>query len=304
MKDVRNTFYWDENRKMLTENETGIPGLRLFGHDKRMNSSGSNRLHYHADAMEITYVVKGMRIFSVGGKDIYATGGEAYTTFLNEPHSVGNQSQGYGEIFWVQIEFTKPEGFLGLSAPWDRIMYNRLLDFNRRKVKLDKFNSKILEQAINFFMSDSEIEKSIAHINILAFINSVLDSNNRSENVLTKDIEAAVNYIKSKLYEDINFEDLSRVSGLSISGLKYKFCEQVGMPPMQYVNYLKIEEAKRLIEKGEKMVDISKKLGFSSNSHFSYVFKKIMGITPTKYKSRVEENMKSQNGWHTARTGT
>jgi AraC-like DNA-binding protein len=238
-----------------------------------------------------------MRIFSVGGADHYATGGEAYTTFLNEPHSTGNQSQGYGEIFWIQIEFTNPEGFLGLSSPWDKIMYNRLLAFNRRKVKLDKFNSKILEQAINFFVSDSEVEKSIAHINLLSFINSVLDSNNSSESVLTDDIHAAVNYIKSNIYEDIKFEDLSKISGLSISGLKYKFCEQVGMPPMQYVNYIKIEEAKRLIEQGEKMVEISEKLGFSSNSHFSYVFKKIMGITPTKYKTRVEENLRNQAGW-------
>ena len=58
MRDVRNTYFWDENRKMLTDNETLIPGLRLFGQDKRMNSSGSNRLHYHAEAMEITYVVR------------------------------------------------------------------------------------------------------------------------------------------------------------------------------------------------------------------------------------------------------
>lgn len=289
MKDLRDSYFWDEKRKILTYNEIGITGIRLLGHDMRKNQKGSIKMHYHKDAMEITYVVQGLRTYSVQNEDNYASGGEAYITFANEPHSVGTKSQGFGEYFWAQISFEQVEGFLGLSHPWDKILYQRLQQLDVRKVKLNQQFSKQLEKCIHGFRSEDACERSDAHMIFLNFISALLDSKRHGENEFTEDINRAIEYIKNHLYQNIEFEDLAKVSGLSISGLKHKFGEQVGMPPMQYLNYAKVEEAKRLIEHDYKFNDIADKLGFASNSHFAAVFKKIMSISPTEYKERFEK---------------
>lgn len=287
MKDLRDSYVWDEKRRILTYNEIGITGIRLLGHDRRKTQKGSIKLHYHKDAMEITYVVQGLRTYSVENADYFASGGEAYITYVNEPHSVGTKSQGFGEYFWVQIAFDQEDGFLGLSHPWDTILYQRLQQLDVRKVKLNQQFSKLLEKCIHGFVSADACERSNAHMIFLNFINELLASSGCGENEFTEDIKRTIEYIKNHLYCSIAFEDLAQVSGLSVSGLKHKFGEQVGMPPMQFLNYAKVEEAKRLIEAGCKFGEIADKLGFSSNSHFASVFKKIMSISPSEYKERL-----------------
>lgn len=289
MKDLRDTFLWIENRKLLTVEETGIKGLRLLGHDTCKNARGSNKFHYHKDAMEITYIVQGMRTYSVKEEDFFAAGGYAYITFPNEPHNVGNQSHGIGNYFWMQIAFEGSDGFMGLTAPWDQLLYQRLLELKSRKVRIDKHFSKTLECCIHKFVQPDPESKSEAHLLFLSFLNELLKAGNQGEVPWSEDITKIIHHIKAHLYEDIQFEDLSDISGLSVSGLKHKFTDQVGIPPMQYVNYLKIEEAKRLIETGEKFSDIAVKLGFASKSHFSAVFKKLLTITPSDYKRRMKE---------------
>ncbi len=288
MKDLRDSYIWDEKRKILTYEEMKIKGLRLLGHDMRKTQKGSMKQHYHKNAMEITYVVQGMRTYSVGSEDYFASGGEAYVTFIDEPHSVGTKSQGFGEYFWIQIEFDDAEGFLGLASPLDRIMYDRLRGLDARKIKLSKQHARILERCMDGFVNGNEWERSGSHILFLNFINELLENEKHGKNEPSSDIKLAIDYINKNVYNNIEFEDLAKASGLSVSGLKHKFGEQVGMPPMQFLNYTKVEEAKRLIESGMKFNEISERLGFSSNSHFASVFRKIMSISPSEYKSRLE----------------
>ena len=51
---------------------------------------------------------------------------------------------------------------------------------------------------------------------------------------------------------------------------------------------LKIDEAKKLIRRGNTFADISNKLYFDSVSHFSLVFKRYTGMTPREYKTSIK----------------
>jgi AraC-like DNA-binding protein len=52
---------------------------------------------------------------------------------------------------------------------------------------------------------------------------------------------------------------------------------------MQYYQGLKIEEAKRLLDKNERVTAVSEKLSFESPQYFAKVFKQRVGKTPTEY---------------------
>ena len=57
---------------------------------------------------------------------------------------------------------------------------------------------------------------------------------------------------------------------------------------MEYVNILKIAEAKKLIrEKNNNFMQISNMLNFNNPHYFSKVFKKITGLSPREYMNTV-----------------
>jgi AraC family transcriptional regulator len=64
---------------------------------------------------------------------------------------------------------------------------------------------------------------------------------------------------------------------------------ETGMAPGRYIENLRIERAKALIEAAElPLVEIAHQTGFSDQSHFTRRFRKAVGMTPGAYarKSR------------------
>lgn len=66
------------------------------------------------------------------------------------------------------------------------------------------------------------------------------------------------------------------------------FREVTGDSPVEYWITLKIREAKRLIREGHmNITQIADALGYSSIHHFTRMFKRVTGLSPTAYKSTI-----------------
>ena len=83
--------------------------------------------------------------------------------------------------------------------------------------------------------------------------------------------------------------------GLSSSWLSTKFKEEVGIGFIEYLNKVRVNEAKRLIDEGEYMIyEVSEKTGFASSQYFSKIFKQITGLTPNEYKRLSKKSEREQ----------
>ncbi len=97
------------------------------------------------------------------------------------------------------------------------------------------------------------------------------------------------NYVRRHLSEPISTEKIAESMFLSRSRLSVKFREETGVTLTDFILREKTEEAKRLLRYTEKSaVAISNYLGFSSQSHFSRVFKKYAGCQPNEYRKRYD----------------
>lgn len=95
------------------------------------------------------------------------------------------------------------------------------------------------------------------------------------------------NYIQHHLSEPITAENIAKELYLSRPYLSRKFIEETGESLTDFILKEKTEEAKRLLRYSEKsLTAISNYLGFSSQSHFSRVFKKYTGTTPGEYREQ------------------
>lgn len=102
-------------------------------------------------------------------------------------------------------------------------------------------------------------------------------------------IRRAKKYILYNLYKKIEAEDIAKDLKISKSYLSRKFKSSINMSVPQYINQLKIEEAKKLILFSDKSLsEISAILAFSSQSYFQQIFKKTVGMTPVEYKKSEE----------------
>ena len=97
----------------------------------------------------------------------------------------------------------------------------------------------------------------------------------------------AAGYIRRHLSEPITVEDIAKDLYLSRPYLSRKFAQETGESLTDFILKEKTEEAKRLLRYSDKPLSaISSYLGFSSQSHFSRVFKKYANCTPGEYRAK------------------
>ena len=98
---------------------------------------------------------------------------------------------------------------------------------------------------------------------------------------------AVANYIQHHMSEPIRTEKMAQELFMSRPYLSTKFKEETGETLTDFILKEKTEEAKRLLRYSDKSsTAIGSYLGFSSPGHFSRVFKKYTGRTPSEYREK------------------
>ena len=103
----------------------------------------------------------------------------------------------------------------------------------------------------------------------------------------SKLVTDVANYIQHHLSEPITAEDIAKELYLSRPYLSRKFIAETGESLTDFILKEKISEAKRLLRYSDKsLTAIGNFLGFSSQGHFSRVFKRYTGLTPGEYRAK------------------
>lgn len=100
----------------------------------------------------------------------------------------------------------------------------------------------------------------------------------------SEEIQKSCIYMEQHYARQITLDELSRLSNLNKYTLLRNFTKQRGVTPYQYLEAIRIGEAKKLLEKGVEPLDAAMQTGFSDQSHFTKFFKKLIGLTPRQYQ--------------------
>ena len=100
-------------------------------------------------------------------------------------------------------------------------------------------------------------------------------------------IQRARRYIEDCFAEGMTLNELAREVALSPYYLLRVFHAEVGMPPYAYLESVRIRHAQRLIKAGRALAEVAIQAGFSSQSHMTRHFKRIIGVTPGQYAREV-----------------
>ena len=157
--------------------------------------------------------------------------------------------------------FAPPVVFHSELVPLLRELHMIIMEEERgfRKEEIFFF---LLEQLIKEF-SEEGIEPSLAEEN--------------------RETRIICNFLEENYMKNITLDELSELTGLSKYYLLRSFTKQKGISPYRYLETIRIDRAKKLLEKGVLPIEAALQTGFADQSHFSNFFKKFIGLTLKQY---------------------
>lgn len=98
-------------------------------------------------------------------------------------------------------------------------------------------------------------------------------------------IEEMIEYIGIHYMEDLKLMDLARQFGFSYCYISTYFKENMAEGFSGYLNKLRIGKAKSLLlNSSQTIAEIGSEVGYTDQSYFGRVFKKLVGVTPGRYR--------------------
>ncbi len=108
------------------------------------------------------------------------------------------------------------------------------------------------------------------------------------------EINVILNYLEKYYYRKVTLEEVADYVSISPFYLSKIFKKHTGINFIDYLTDLKIDKAKELLEFTEMpVVNIAIELSFNEPNYFTRVFRKTVGMTPSKYREVKRETVKS-----------
>ena len=108
-------------------------------------------------------------------------------------------------------------------------------------------------------------------------------------------IQEILNHIHQNYAERITEQDLANLVNLSTNYMHRRFCAEVGMPPIHYLNRYRIRCAKRLLVDSEfSIARISESVGIPDSNYFCRVFQKhSQNRSPSEYRKQHKQTQRN-----------
>ena len=100
-------------------------------------------------------------------------------------------------------------------------------------------------------------------------------------------VQQAQAYIETNLHEKISVERLSSRLAVGRRNFDRRFIKATGNTPVEYLQRVKIESAKKELETSRKTInEVMYEVGYSDVKAFREVFRKITGMSPLEYRGK------------------
>lgn len=263
-------------------------------------------MHSHENFTELLIVLKGTAThiienerfterFDVKEGDVFVLGGgishgfESVKSFeicniMFRPDDIFSadydikQSPGFHALFYLEPYLISTQGFKNklTLAPDDFVSAGRLIEF------------MVIE-----YESDSPARKTalLSCFMLLAVMFSRLYgiNANKPRNIIS--IAGAAAYIESHYTENIQLKELAEVSHYSLRHFIRLFNEMYRTTPQKYITNIRIRHACALLrESGLYVSEVAVKCGFNDINYFTRTFKKTVGMSPTQFRARLNDN--------------
>lgn len=143
------------------------------------------------------------------------------------------------------------------------------------------------DESLGSSMFADYLSRTIAAQLIRSYSKAKLKSGGRaaSGTSMSPTLSQAVEYMTANIDSAINLCDIAQATSRSPSHLARMFRSELGMPPHRYLINLRVDKARRLLEKTSMSIaEIAYECGFAHQEHLTRLFRRHCGTTPAVYR--------------------
>lgn len=102
----------------------------------------------------------------------------------------------------------------------------------------------------------------------------------------SKGIDQSIGYMYKHYHEKMKLDTLAEIAGLTATSYSRSFKKVKGVTPVQYLNQIRIDSSKELLQQDNSLQEVAESVGFGNEFYFSRMFKRSVGLSPTIYMKR------------------
>jgi AraC-like DNA-binding protein len=220
--------------------------------------------------------------FRVGDHEEILSANEAMLLPRNVNHVYGASDSDPWTLHWVH--------FVGSSGDY----FMRQLPKDTYKLPVDseavQQMSQLFRESYGAFASAFVLERMIYASQALHHLLAILFFNNHAfspalQNNL-RSIDTTLAFLQQNIHMALTLAEMAEHAQMSKSHFSRLFREQTGYSPIDYFIHLKMQHACMLLTTSIHIREIAMQLGYDDPYYFSHSFKKVVGLSPAKYRNR------------------
>ncbi|CUH96704.1 hypothetical protein P22_2794 [Propionispora sp. 2/2-37] len=240
--------------------------------------------HWHEEFM-IFYIEKGTAVIHCNSQPLPVAAGDLIVIHCNDMHYVENCCNHLVE-FYIIIDLA----FL-LSSKEDlcQTKYMTPLLQNRLRFQNKIHDDNITNQFLDLIREYEQkspgyelwIKAGLYRILVLLLRHHAVPVQGEIKNRRHHRLRPVLTYIEEHYDQRITLKELAAMANMSPYHLCRLFKSITGMPPIEYVNHLRIEAAVKLLQQHYPISEIALTIGFNDSNYFSRLFRKYKNISPS-----------------------
>jgi len=284
-----------ENQKELKEHGNFAFPVHISIEKIQSYEQGFFLWHWHPE-IELTLVLSGQIEYQINDNTYILSRGDGLFGNSNALHT-GRMTNGE-ECTYLSITFhprflygyensilqTKYVSYITSNEAWASLPLVKnvpwqceILSQMQQIYELSKTSTRDLELQIHMLLI-SIWQKLYQHF-------STQPSNEIKTQQHIKRLRDILSYIEHHYNQEISLEDVAKSATICKSECCRFFKKHMGITIFDYILYLRIQKSLPLLQDASSITEAASRVGFSSPSYYSQIFKRYMKCTPMEYKS-------------------
>ncbi len=233
----------------------------------------------------LIYCVEGSGWFELDGSRHKVEPNHFFILPKGKSHAYGSNPTNPWTIYWMHFDGDKA-GFF--SEGLDKSSCVNPEKNSRIEERLHLFEEifSTLKNGYSKTNLDYSISSLFHFLGSLKFMGAYresLTSKNNQRDV----VDEAIHFMRENIHKRLILKEISTYVGFSNSHFSTIFQQKTGYSPLNYLSHLKIQHACHYLDFSDmKINQISMMIGFDDPFYFSRIFSKIMGVSPSGYRTQ------------------
>ena len=255
----------------------GTYHLRTVPHFKTTRPNGRNDF-------QLLYVASGKVYFYFGKNEYIAPAGHMILYHPYEEQNYVYYGTDQTEVYWIHFTGNDVENILkyydiplyehsfytGNSIVYENLFKEMIRELQNRSPQFEELTILYFKQLLLLVQRNRTEYQHVAN-------HSMVD-----------EIELAKNYFHDHYQEAISIEDYASSRHMSTCWFIRSFRTLTGNTPLQYILSIRMTNARTLLEYTQyNITEVAALVGFDDPLHFSHLFKKHTGVSPSEYRKRI-----------------